>query len=144
MRLILFLATGLFVNLTVAQGRCVESGDIRKSAEVMPTPDISYAELQYKLVSEISPEKLGLDEGEEFTISCIVNCRGESFDFQVRGLDNQKWVKELKGLYLDVNWSPAIDKNETVDCLASCTFEVVSGQFVMSMKDKGQGKRVRG
>jgi hypothetical protein len=123
--------------------RCVESGEIRKSADVMPRPDVSYTELHFRLASEYTPADFELLEGEELILACTINCRGESFDFNAKGLKNRKDLNNLLGLYRDVKWLPAEDKGEPVDCLVSCSFKVVDDQFVLSIDKSGKGVRSR-
>ena len=144
MRFCLVILFALSMNMVFAQGRCVESGEIRKWAEVMPRPDVSYNEIQFRLVSEFSPQELGLSEGDVLTMSCTVNCRGDSFDFVATGLKESKFEYALRDLFSDLHWFPAEDKGKFVDCLTSCSFKVDEDKFIMLREDKVPGKRVRG
>ncbi|NNK80099.1 MAG: hypothetical protein HKO93_01260 [Flavobacteriales bacterium] len=143
MRIVFVLVSALLMNMAFAQRRCVESGEIRKWAEVMPRPDVSYNEIQFRLISEFTPTELGMSEGDVLTLSCMVNCRGDSFDFTASGLKNRKLEAKIQNLFSDLHWFPAEDRGKFVDCMTSCSFKVIESEFRMIWANKVPGKRQR-
>jgi len=138
MRVLLLVGLiALCCSLASAQDRCVESGELPSLVEVLPKADVSYAEQLLRLASNYTPGQLGLTEGDVLTFSCMVNCRGEAFDFKVGGLKNEKYRAELNRLYQDMDWEPAYDKGAAVDCLGTSYYRIEQGAFKISMRRRG-------
>jgi hypothetical protein len=128
----------------LSQKRCLESKNIPSVIEVMPAPNVSKMELVMRLNSEFTPVDLGIRENEVLTLSCIVNCLGESFNFRAEGVNTPEMAMKVKGLFYDLTWRPGLQRGIPVDCRSSCSFKVMDGEFVLLTDRVALSRRKRG
>ncbi|NNC83924.1 MAG: hypothetical protein HKN79_10130 [Flavobacteriales bacterium] len=112
--------------------------------EQPPVPDVTYDEIALRLNLYFTPRQLGLSDGDTLSLSCLINCRGEASDFQVSGLNRLEKAPDIQNLYRDIDWRPALDNGEQVDCLNRCDFQAQDGRFILLTDHEVKQRRRRG
>jgi len=145
----ILLIIGLLISFnSEGQSRCdTVSEEIFFWLEEMPESGISLDELEIKINEVLNPEDFNIENDVSFYVFFIINCKGEDFEYQVYGLDNEEFNKKLIGFLKEfTNWAPPkLHDDIRVDVKSSYSIKVQDNSFnILDEKEqKRENKRKR-
>ena len=145
MRIItLFFFFSLLTTLAIGQTRCdtTDSG-IFIITEVLPTPNITYGQLENLLNTSIDINEYTRPDRNWIYLSFIINCNGEDFDYEIYGpIDKKLQDKLIQIIKSNVSWTPAKQRGENVDFQKNFPIKIEGNQFkILDQENKNQKKK---
>ena len=117
----------LFLRLnSFGQSRCdTTKEEIMCWTEKMPVCDISLETLENKLNQVLKPQNYQIENGSNFGINFIVNCKGEDFNYEIHRLDCKEFNEKLIAYWKEyTNWTAGEFRGEKIDISVGFGIEV--------------------
>lgn len=119
------------IQILFGQSRCdTLDENIFVLAEIMPTSNITFNQLEDLLNSSIDMNEYHLNDRDLIHISFIINCKGEDFDYQVsQHINITLQEKIIQIIQESMDWTPAKQRNREVDFKKIISIRIDNNQF---------------
>lgn len=133
------------ISITNGQTRCdTVAKQTFVITEEMPTPNISYEQFEEILNSSIDINKYQLTKENIIYISFIINCRGETLNYESHKSIDEELDNELISIVKSyLTWSPAKQRNQPVDFSKTIGIRIEDDKLIIVRDKEPEGKKKR-